>query len=170
MSSHHQIKINDPETQEYGQKDEAEGGRVNWEQIRVDKEALKQQMTVRDELIKQDVIYLEKFVDPTFKKFLFLGEGDPNFSELGKYYKIKLINNNVGGKIKFISYHRSFLFYVFVFQFDSSCYFFIRKSYQEVDAMDMSKQNNTCVLNDRSQVQVLVTQTRVQQCTLEQVK
>lgn len=58
----------------------------------------------------------------------------------------------MGNKIKFISYHRSFLYYTFVFQFDKSCYFFIRKSYKEIDAMDISKQNNTCVLNDRSRV------------------
>jgi hypothetical protein len=120
--------------------------------------------------MKQDVIYLEKFVDPTYTKLIFIDEEDPNFKEQGKYYKIRLINNNVGNKIKFISYHRSFLFYVFVFQFDSSCYFFIRKSYKEIDAMDMSKQNNTCVLNDRSRVQVLMSQTQVKECSLEQVK
>lgn len=109
-------------------------------------------MTIRDDQIKQDVIYLEKFVDSTFLKNVFLAEDDPQFKEQGKYYKIRLINNNVGNKTKFISYHRSFLFYVFVFQFDSSCFFFIRKSYKEIEAMDISNQNNTCVLNDRSRV------------------
>lgn len=40
-------------------------------------------MTIRDDLIKQDVIYLEKFVDPTFKKYLFINEEDPEFENLG---------------------------------------------------------------------------------------
>ena len=50
MSTHHEIKINDPEKEDFRPKQEpAEGARIDYEQIRVDEHVKKNQMTVRDD-------------------------------------------------------------------------------------------------------------------------
>lgn len=81
ISSHHQIKINDPDKHDTGKKDEEIYN--NPEKARVEELAKKNQMTIRDDLVKQDVIYLEKFVEPTYKKYVFIDEKDPEFEYLG---------------------------------------------------------------------------------------
>lgn len=50
------------------------------EDKRVDLEASKNQMTIRDERIKEDYVYIEKFVHSyAYKQHVFIHEEDENF-------------------------------------------------------------------------------------------
>jgi hypothetical protein len=56
-----------------------EGEVILTEDKRVDLEASKNQMTIRDERIKEDYVYIEKFVHSTYKQHVFIHEEDEKF-------------------------------------------------------------------------------------------
>ena len=76
-----------------------------------------------------------------------------------------MVYYNANDNLKFISYYRSSNFYLFVFQYDKSCYFFMRKSILEVQNMDVSRGSTTCLINDLSKIHVLIELTKVSKCT-----
>ena len=81
-----------------------------------------------------------------------------------------MIKNNTQDKLKFISYYRSSFHFLFVFQYDHSCYFFMRKTILEVQNMDVSRGSEICLINDLSYINVLIEPTKVKRCTFVDMK
>lgn len=82
VSSHHKIKINDPIKPGDENEDDVNPGLMA-EDKRVEFEARKNQMTVREDKIKEDFVYIEKFKQSTFQSKVFMDEKDPNYGEHG---------------------------------------------------------------------------------------
>lgn len=95
---------------------------------------------------------------------------DTQDKERGLYLRVKMIKYNTQDKLKFISYYRSSFYFLFVFQYDHSCYFFMRKTILEVQNMDVSRGSEICLINDLSYINVLIEPTKVKRCTFIDMK